>query len=164
MYWELLAAIVFGVVVYALVLNRMAKFAQPIRLRMADRAAEMLADSRTSKDDIEQIHFYMRHAFSVWLPVVTVFLMPALFVLSVFPLFRRAPKSADEGKMSEMSSWFTISVIAANPLFGAIMIAEFVVIVFLLVILIAQPMLVRASLVRLGRTEVVTVNRVLRAA
>ena len=145
-YWMLLAAFVLVVSLYALLLSRLATFVQPLRLILAEEGEQLLLDDSLTDSERRQVETNLNTAFSVWPAVVACILTPVVAICSFFGL---KTKPSGNASLFRISLLFTISIVAANPLFGALFIAELLVFGAIAAVLTASPAILRALFISL---------------
>jgi hypothetical protein len=121
--WVGLAAIGYG-----LLLRRAATIAQPYRLQLAEMGEKYIALC-DNPEEKAQIQFYLNNVFNPWITIFVAFVLP-LFVI-IMAICPTSPYSGsfeftvmNEEEHNKIWWRFTISVVAANPLFGTIALFE----------------------------------------
>jgi len=137
-----LAIITVSVVIYALILRRMAFVVQPVRLKMAELGEHILSsDLPAARAD--QIRFYLDNAFNGWVMFFVALVLPLVAVFMPFYMMAKRQtqelhqQNSDEQRVAEL---FGISAFAANPLFGAVVAVEFAVLGFLLLLFVGPQL------------------------
>ena len=142
-----------AVCLYAALLRRLADLAAPLRLRLASLGEQTIAMDIEEEDRLA-ITLMLDHAFN---PMATVVVAIAT-ILSVFPaLFtsrHRPTRIAPEVRLNrgKLLTYFLISIGAANPLFGVIVVAEMLILFITLGLISGQSYVVRTAL-SLARME-----------
>lgn len=115
------------VAAYAFVLNRLAHYAQPMRLELADLCSELMHASDISDARKDSIKFVADNAFNPW--IAPVFSVVAPFVLAYVLIFRTPSKDweamqkdpEDVQRIHEMiDTLFLRSIMVANPLIAPV--------------------------------------------
>jgi hypothetical protein len=122
---ELIAMPAALLVAYLLFFRRLADVVQPLRLEMAELGERLLASSISDRRKA-QVSFYLENAFSGYVMALAVVLFPVFVALTLIQsVFKQKIEdihaSPEEKKLAVL---FTVSVFAANPLFGLILFAE----------------------------------------
>jgi hypothetical protein len=114
---KVLLAIALVTLGYGFVLRRLAEIVQPYRLRLAELGEKYL-EMPLKAEERKQIIFYLENAFNPWIIVMAAVGVPlALLII----LFRRSGRDTEYSKNhDDIALMFTISVIAANPIFAFI--------------------------------------------
>ncbi len=129
-------------ILYGVLLRRLATIAEPYRFQLAERGEKYLALCDNPKEK-SQIRFYLDNAFNPWIAFAACFfLWLALFMVA-------AKKSANDfeptsvSEHEQIANLFTLSVFAANPLFGAVVTVEMVLVTVAVVLIAGNFALVR---------------------
>jgi hypothetical protein len=159
--FETTAAVVAPILVYILILRRFADAVMPYRLEMAAVGERILA-TKPSAVRRAQTQFYLDNAFSGWvapfaaicLPFVSIWVAgSAVYRLLILkgrrPVLDDGQSSRDDQRMAIL---FTVSVFAANPLFGSLLVLEFLLVGIVLVV-ISGTDAVMAAIAALIRAE-----------
>ena len=112
-------------VTYALVVRRLADIAQPYRLELAALGERIIAEG-SSTDSRDQARFYLDHAFSGWVAVAAVVLVPFASLWTLATFWRRGPQKVRASREDDRAAiLFLGSIFVANPIFGTLMMIEF---------------------------------------
>ena len=142
------------VVLYGFFLRRIATAVQPLRLQLAERGEKYL---RISKDPRERklITFYLDNALSPWVCFWAFILLPVVLVRQMFRSSNNKLEKENEAEYGRILALFTISVFAANPLFGVLTIIEIVIALLLAIMLSGKfGLLVRATVTLIERIAI----------
>jgi hypothetical protein len=136
---KVLLAIALATLGYGFILRRLAEVIHPLRLRLAELGEKYL-EMPLAPEDRTQVIFYLDNAFNPWVAVVAVASFP--FVI-IFLLFRPKQNNTSIGTQKEIEYLFTISVVAANPLFSLVTALELLIAALFGVLLYKQLSLVK---------------------
>jgi hypothetical protein len=136
---------------YLIVLRRLADIVQPYRLQLAELGEKILAEA-PSDARRDQARFYLDNAFSGWVAPGVAMALPVVAVLAPFFSGRFRQDDVPTRDDRTLMLLFSLSVVAANPLFGMIMAVE-ALFVALFVVVISGPSGLAAALAALMRVE-----------
>lgn len=134
-----LLALSAGIILYAVLLRRLAEIAHPVRLQLAESAGKFVADDANPKSDKAVVMWLMLNSFSFWPMVWTAILMPIYFIRRLTK--RTGPEPEPNEDMKQILKWGIFSIYAANPAFGTIALIEGMVFGFLLMLFRGLPWL-----------------------
>ena len=142
---------------YIYLLNRLANFAHPMRLKLATEGRNILSRQDVSEPVRRQVEFSLSHAFSPWMTVIASLVFPIALISAIISAVRRqaGPMRTDRERKDtvRIGVFFTFSVIAANPLFGMVLLAEYAAISFLLIVTLDQVGILRVVAAELADLE-----------
>lgn len=141
--WDLLEPLIFGsgaVCAYVVVLRRLADAAFAARLRLAELGEEALGRT-ISNDDRDLIGSMLDHAFSPLPALAAAILVPVLVVLILVRTPTRAPE--DVSYRMPILRAFAISAFAANPVCGAIVALELLVIAAVVLVFLGHAVVAK---------------------
>jgi hypothetical protein len=129
----LLIGVAAVALVYGLFVRRLAELVQPLRLQLAERGEKYISISKDGKER-RSIEFYLDNAFNPWICVWGSLFLPALTIWQLVRPMTPKFDATDKEEYRKISALFTISVFAANPLFGLIMIFELTIATIIIII------------------------------
>lgn len=140
---------------YIVLLAVLAKFVQPIRLLLADEGRIILNNANSSSQNRHQAIFYLSNAYSPWPTVIASLSFPIAAIFIAFSICRiqitkREPRKSGGARMAGL---FTISVIAANPVFGLVLFLEHFFLTILLIVMTGQIEAFRVVVEKLAELE-----------
>lgn len=140
---------------YVWILNRLAKFAQPMRLKMAEDGFLALNDGSLTGDERRAVLLSLNLAFNPWPAVVAAFLFPwAAIYFLVRALIAGKSKIRQRSPIVANISWkFLLSSMAANPLFGLVLLVELLAFMGVLILLGYQMEMIRLIALALTQFE-----------
>jgi len=150
-------AVFIAALFYIYLLNRLAVFVQPIRLKLAREGSDLLRGGGLSQKDMPVVVFYLSKAYDA----TPVFWGVILFPVGALLAFIKAVKTRFQGKvlpkgnssMERMAFLFSVSILAANPFLGAILLLEFLAFAIFIIITTAQLDVFRLALGSIARFE-----------
>lgn len=157
-FYDTVLVIVAAVFLYGLILRRCAQAVQPSRLRMID-LSRRLECGNLSEDDRAILKFSLDHAFSAWLGIATVILLPVAFFVVVAKEFvgKKQYQNDTSFMMKEFIRLSFISTLAANPIAGMIILFEVSIFFIFTVVLFGQDTAIRIVLTKTARnTEIMS--------
>lgn len=126
-YWITLLLLSAIVVIYVLLVKRLADLSQPMRLRMADIGMALLESDLPESDKVD-VAFMLEHAFSFKPAVVMAVAFPIAMVrfLILKALGRRVSftMKPHSKMLGAFAVQFLLSAIAANPIAGLVIVLE----------------------------------------
>ncbi len=135
LYWFWVAAITTGiaVVVYTLIVHRLAEMAQPLRLRMVDSGRALL-ESDLPEADKRVVRYMLAHAFSgaqAWMLVLLLpFFVAGQIVVKMRPGGGAAKAHSAKPPINHeclvITGMFVFSIFAANPLAAFLLMLEMI--------------------------------------
>ncbi|KVM89898.1 hypothetical protein [Burkholderia stagnalis] len=116
-------------IAYMALVRRAADVVHPVRMQMARLGREILAAPNVSAAEKANVRFFLDNAFNASLPFISAV---AMLVLGPVYIIRRviSKKKSDpelngtDPRVKKLVLMFLLSSIAANPLFGALMLIE----------------------------------------
>lgn len=117
-------------------------------MELAERGEKYLAFCDNQRE-IQQVNFYLDNAFNPWIAVIAcIFLWVGLLIVLLNPR-AGALETKNEDEHEAISNLFTISVFAANPLFGMIVAIEIIVFTIVALLLVGNVALIRRAVTRM---------------
>lgn len=145
---ELLVWVIVAFAFYCFLLNRLAKFVQPLRLGLARRGERLLQNPNLPPWAARQLRLELDTMFSGWWAVGAALLfMPAILGFAT-GLIKSPPdiEHAETRREYNLLAWhFALSFIVANPIMGAIFVLELLALVLVVAILGGTVMSFRAA-------------------
>jgi hypothetical protein len=150
---EFVAVLVAISAVYILLLNRLARAAQPLRLKMAATGVRLIQSRSLSDGDRQSVIRALQHAYSVTPVIATaVSILPvAAFIIARGIVKPDARKQSLE--MGKFSTQFILSSMATSPIFGLIVLVELLLVALVLIVITGQLGMMRAIVAALARLE-----------
>ena len=125
-FYHLLLWVSLSAIGYGFLLRRTATIVQPHRLRLAERGEKYLVICK-EPEERALINFYLDNAFNPWITVHAFFILPIVFVQELWRPAELDFVPADEDAHMSVCGLATMSVFAANPLFGSLVAAELLI-------------------------------------
>lgn len=147
-FYEALLLVCGAVILYGFCLRRLAEFAHPYRLKLAEIGEKYLAVC----DDFEEkteILFYLDNATNPWFLISASMLFPILLVWILIRSGNLERKHKDDTTYLKIIENFNISVFSANPLFGTIVILELVVFALISILIAGNIVKIRRAIMLL---------------
>lgn len=121
-----------GVVGYAFVVNRLRKLTQPIRLKFAAEAEDLLALGSLTSREQRKVRFLLDNAFNGVMPWLLVILVPGYIAGEIFRRGgeRHKVSAQDPGLRNRLYSIYGLWLLAVcgmSPLAGTLLIAELLI-------------------------------------
>ncbi len=149
---EALLLVCGAVILYGFCLRRLAEFAHQYRLRLAEIGEKYLAIC-DDPDEKTEILFYLDNAMNPWFLVSVSALFPMIFVYILIRRENRERKHKDDSTYSSILELFNISVFAANPLFGIVVVLEIVAFSLLSILVAGNIVMIKRAILLLLRRE-----------
>lgn len=152
--------------IYPIVMVRLVRFMQPMRLEMADLGEQLAQDEFLTADQKKGIVEMLDRAFSAWPMIVMVVMMPFIAVAAIIEACRdrRPPKMLTkhpetEADYDRFMTRFFLSTMAANPLFAVIFVFELAVTVIIAALVGQHVFAMKSFLQRVLRADMVLMDR-----
>jgi hypothetical protein len=123
---KLLLVVVVLSLGYAFTVRRLAELVHTYRLRLAEQGEKYLRLCNTTEER-EQVLFYLDNALNPWLLIWSAILLPVIMIMLLFKSDNPELDITDTGLYNEINYLFISSILAANPLFGIIVIIEMII-------------------------------------
>ena len=155
-FWAAVAGCSAAVIVYTILVRRLAELVQPFRLAIADRGIVQLS-SNIADSDKQVVQFMMTHAFRMWPAAMLVIFLPieTVSLIWVKMVGREPPKGAPNRECAIIARHFLISTLAANPIAAVILVVEMMTFGFV-AFLVGGHLLVSKALFESQRVEAKT--------
>lgn len=120
---------------------RASVFARPYRLRLGEQVEQILSDPTVSRSDKRFAATLVKHAANPLVAILLAIVLPPLALVAILSISlktlsgRSAPCNMDQREMRAMD-YFFVSALCANPLFGAIVVAEGIVVAVVALVMI----------------------------
>ena len=163
------ALVIFsGALSYVYLLNRLVKFIQPIRLKLADEGVSLLRSEELRNEERRFVIYCLTNAYSVQPAIVAAVVFPFIAIWSLARVIgdRIRGKSRIPAKvaLARIFLLFGCSTMAASPIFGLVLGFEFLVFVVAVVLTTGQLEALRMVLTPLAKVEEMIASRMPRFA